>query len=368
MKIAIIDPVGGHGGMDYYDYGLNWGLHENKVEVHYFTCTKTKELIPNCSTLHHSFDTMWDKGKLLKIYFLLRGYLRAFRFSKQNNIQIAHFQFFHLGIQNVFVLFIAKVFGLKRVVTLHDIDSFKKNELGLLKKIGLRLAQVIIVHNAFSKNELKNKNVTENKVQVIPHGNYLPFVKTLTYKKPELPLKLLFFGQIKEVKGLDILIDAVSKVNKEVQKVHLTIAGRPWGIDKSTIEKQIRELKLESSIETHFNYIPNEEVTTYFEKSDIVVLPYKRIYQSGVLLLSMSYGRVTLSSDLLAFSEIINHNENGFLFKSENSSDLALQIEKIAANKDVISEIRTNALNDLTNEFSWINIGSKTKEVYNKLI
>lgn len=369
MKIALIDPVGGHGGMDYYDFGLAQGLANNGVEVFYFTCSETKDLLPSTVEKLAVFGDIWKKSKVLKLFFLLLGYYRAMKIAKKKHIEVVHFQFFHLGIQNVMALYMAKFFGLKRVVTLHDVDSFKKNETKFIQKRGLSLSQKLIVHNSFSKNALMAKNIGVEKIAVVPHGNYLPFVESIDYDQSINPgsLNLLFFGQIKRVKGLEILLKAMKILHQSQIPVKLTIAGRPWGTDAGYYEQQISELGISTVVDCKFEYIPNEDVASYFKDADVIVLPYKKIYQSGVLLLSMSYGRVTLSSDLPPFKEIIQDGENGFLFNTENAASLAKKIEIIYSQKDQLGEVRNNALNLLKSTFDWTNIGQATKSIYESI-
>lgn len=367
-KIALVDPVGGHGGMDYYDYGLCYGLHLNEVEVHYFTCNKTKSLIKDCAIKHCVFGNIWAKPKFIKLILLLNGYLQAFRYSRKRGINVVHYQFFDLGFYNIIALLLARGFYLKNSVTLHDVDAFRSQNSKLLQKLAFSLSDKIIVHNQFSYDQLKLKNIDESKMALIPHGNYLPFVSTQDYNEIGKPLHLLFFGQIKEVKGLEILLEAVAKVNKNKTKVHLTIAGKPWGVDKNYYEDLITSLGLNSSTTCYFKYIPNDEVEGFFKRADIIVLPYKKIYQSGVLLLAMSYGRVVIASNLSAFSEIIKDNETGYLFEAQNISSLANKINSIIDNNQSIFEIRNNALSLLKKDFDWQDIGRRTKRVYEQTI
>jgi glycosyltransferase involved in cell wall biosynthesis len=308
LKVALIDPVGGHGGMDYYDYGLSRGLGLNDVEVHYFTCNETLPANIEGVHTHYYFSNLWDRKGVIKLFILLRGYFKAFQFAKTNHIRTLHFQFFHLGFQNVISLWFAYLFKLRRIVTLHDVEYFKSKKMKWMRDLGIRLSSKIIVHNNFSLQQLRSKSVIEDLIHVIPHGNYLPFIDFIPYQ-PQIkkPLRLLFFGQIKEVKGLDILLRAIAGFKTE--EVLLTIAGRPWGTSVKYYNALIDELNIQNKVTTHFGYIPNDKVYKYFEECDVVVLPYRKIYQSGVLLLAMSYGRATLCSDLEPFKEII-HDDN----------------------------------------------------------
>ena len=236
----------------------------------------------------------------------------------------------------------------------------------LLQRFAFFVSNSIIVHNQFSFKELLSKKIKKSKITVIPHGNYLPFVNELNYEPHGEILELLFFGQIKGVKGLDVLLKAIARVVEFNQKIHLTIAGRPLGIDQNYYEKMIKELNISQFVSTNFQYISNEDMENYFKACDLVVLPYKRIYQSGVLLLSMSYGRVSLCSDLEPFADIIEDGKTGYLFQSENVESLKEKILFIAKNKTNLTGIRNNALTILRSKFDWTVIGKQTKSVYEK--
>lgn len=367
-RISIIDPVGGHGGMEYYDYGLCIGLYSIGVEPHFFTANKTKAILEDKVTTHFTFGEMWFKSKVFKLLLLIIGYIKAFRWSKKHQVHNVHFQFFHLGFQNVFVLWLAKnIFGLKTIVTLHDIEYFKARESKGLRIIAYRLVDEFIVHNKFSFQELVTKLGQEEKVSIVPHGDYLNFVKSIPYDSEKKPsFNLLFFGQIKEVKGLDVLLKAMKILKKSEPHIKLTIAGKPWGTDKTRYNKLIDDYQLHNTVNTNFNYIQNKEVSSYFKASDLVVLPYNKIYQSGVLLLTMSYGRVALCSDLEAFKEIVEDDVSGYLFKTGDAQSLADKIKKVSNNRQQIAKVRKNANQLLESNYSWEVIGALTKRVYEK--
>jgi glycosyltransferase involved in cell wall biosynthesis len=370
MKIALIEPVGGHGGMDYYDYGLAQGLGNNNIDVYYFSTSKTKERnYKNVTTLLY-FSNVWEnKNKIVRLFYLLMGYYKSFKKAKQLKIRIVHLQFFDLGIVNFLVLILSLFFDFTKILTLHDISSFKKDKVRFIENWILNRFKYIIVHNKLSEKELILKGYKKNRIRIIPHGNYLPFVEKLDYKKnSDDVLQLLFFGQIKKVKGLDILLKALAIVSKQTSNIHLTIAGRPWHDDKKKYEDLIKKLNIQRFVTINFNFIPDEDVALYFEKSDVVILPYKRIYQSGVLLLTMSYGRVCLTSNLPAFLEIIEHKKTGYVFESENQYSLSNVILDILKDKSKLKEINSNASSILESKFDWNNIGFLTKKLYEESI
>lgn len=370
LNIAIIEPVGGHGGMEFYDYGLAQGLAQNEVNVTLYTCNETVvRQYTNVTTTKH-FGNTWGKQKIPKLLSFLRGYRRSFSECKQNNVDVVHLHFFQIGWLNLMVLRMARRYPFKKVITLHDVDPLVNNASSRIHRYTYALVDHVIVHNNFSKKELTKKDIEPEKITIVAHGNYLPFVKTIendSFNNSD-QFNLLFFGQIKEMKGLDVLIEAIAIANKTNPNIYLTIAGRPWHTNAEKYHEMVLQLGLSEQISEHYNYIPNEEVINYFEACDLVVLPYKRIYQSGVLLLSMSYGKPCLTSDLEPFSDIIDDGVNGYLFRSESAQDLSKRILEIAADKTKLLGISANASVILQEKYDWKVIGEQTKIVYNNLL
>jgi len=365
LSIAIIDPVGGHGGMDYYDYGLAFGLGDNDLIVHYYTCDKTDVRFYKNVQTNYVFGNIWEKKGLVKLLTFLSGYLKSFKSARIEKSNIFHFQFFSLGILNLIVLCLAYWFNQKKVVTLHDIESFHNGSSKFVAKLCLKLIDGIIVHNQFSKAEFEKNFNFNGLLKIIPHGNYLPFVEPHQLNTQQLKINILFFGQLKAVKGVDVLLEAMKHVVEKSDKYHLTIAGRPWKTEISTYVNKIKKLGLGEHVTTHFRYIKDEEVRQLYKEASIVVMPYKKIYQSGVLLLSLSYGRTVIVSDLQSFTDVITNNENGFVFQSENSGSLASCILNL--NHQLIAEATENSKQLISQKYDWKAIGNETLKFYKRL-
>lgn len=365
MNVSIVDPVGGHGGMDYYDYGLAQGLGSNNLDVCYYTCDKTHIRFYKNVQTNTVFANVWEKKGVFKLFVFLNAYIKAFKSSKENNSELLHFQFFGLGKINLLVLVLAYFFEQKKVVTLHDIESFHKGRSKLVQNLCLKLIDGIIVHNQFSKREFEKKFKFQGPISIIPHGNYLPFVKMQKLNISSKKINILFFGQIKEVKGIDVLLDAMQKVVKKSNQYHLTIAGRPWKTDVKHYEQKINEMGLTNHITTNFKYIKDKNLDQLFKEASIIVMPYKKIYQSGVLLLSLSYGRTVITSDLPSFKELISDGKNGFLFETGNSTSLSNCILKL--NHELILNATKNSKILISNDYDWIKIGCKTLKFYQTL-
>src|ERR1700741_1022548 len=76
------------------------------------------------------------------------------------------------------------------------------------------------------------------------------------------------------------------------------------------------------------DFIPDDETETYFKAADVFVLPYRHIYQSGVLFLGHSFGLPVLAADVGSLKDDIVEGQTGFIFKPEDPEDLAKVIER----------------------------------------
>jgi len=103
-----------------------------------------------------------------------------------------------------------------------------------------------------------------------------------------------------------------------------------------------------------------------FALASIIILPYKRSYQSGVLLMAMSNGLPVLVSDIDPMKEIIEHMKNGLIFKSENELDLAKKIDlffgDLCENYNLLS---SNAFDTIKDHYSWEKIGKEYVNHFN---
>mgnify|MGYP001234315631 FL=1 len=368
-SVALIEHVGGYGGMDYYDYGLAYGLGLNNITVSYHTCNETNMRIFNNVDTNYTFGNLWKKNKVFRFILFFRGYLKSFYFAKNKKIQLVHLHFFHFTFRHFILMFLSRLFSFKVIITVHDIFSFFNISNRFSEYFILKWADGIIVHNQASLNDLMGKHPNLSRINVIHHGNYLPFINKIDKKYNNSEhLKILFFGQIKEIKGLDILLEALKIANENNVKIHLTIAGKPSRTDFDKYAKLIDDYSLIENITLILRYIDDSEIQKLYEKSDLIVLPYKMISQSGVLLLSMSYGLPALTSDLPAFTEIITDNSTGFTFETGNPQSLANKLIDINNNRSLLQKITVNSNKLIESKFDWKRIGEKTKKFYEEIV
>lgn len=379
QRVAMIEPVGGHGGMDYYDFGLCAALAANDVNVILHTCDETA--IPaDCQyEVRHSYRNIYGESPVWKrgLVFLEKS-ARVLWSACREKRRIVHFHFFFIGPLQAFNVIAAKLLGRRIVITAHDVESFVDElEIPRLSLWIYRLADRVIAHNQVSRQELIDKiRVKPAKIAVIPHGNYLHTLAKMPDKadaRRTLGIKedaevLLFFGQIKDVKGLDILLSAMPALLSNIPSAILLIAGKPWKSDFARYAEQIEALGLQANCVCHTKFIPDDVVGTYFAAADVVVLPYRRIYQSGVVLMAMSYGKPVVVSSLPGMLEIISDGESGRVFRAGDVENLSEVLQETLCSKVAAEELGKKGFEKAKNDFDWLAIGAATRNVYEALV
>jgi D-inositol-3-phosphate glycosyltransferase len=173
---------------------------------------------------------------------------------------------------------------------------------------------------------------------------------------------VLFFGQIKKTKGLDILIKAMSQ--DLPGDIELIIAGKPWHDDFKTYEQQIKHLGIENRVKLKIGFIEDVEKELLLSAVNILVLPYRQIFQSGVALMAMSRNVPIIASDLEPFVEITQQGRLGRLFKSEDHESLKNQILKAYHNPEETSLISKSAFDFVSENYDWNDIASLYVELF----
>ena len=128
---------------------------------------------------------------------------------------------------------------------------------------------------------------------------------------------ILFFGLIREYKGLDLLIEAFSRLDNSYQ---LLIAGEIYGNE----ERYLAQISSSDAVDRiHFfkRYIPDSEVSLFFSASDVCVLPYRSATQSGITAASFHFEVPIIATDVGGLKEIIGEDKMGIIV-AEPKADL----------------------------------------------
>lgn len=130
---------------------------------------------------------------------------------------------------------------------------------------------------------------------------------------------LLFFGLIRDYKGLDLLIEAFSESRFRNRKIKILVAGEFY-TDSEKIYKLIDEKGLKDEIIIKSEFIPDREVASWFCASDMVVQPYKSATQSGITQIGYNFLKPMLVTKVGGLPEIITHNKGGYVVDPKPSA------------------------------------------------
>lgn len=128
---------------------------------------------------------------------------------------------------------------------------------------------------------------------------------------------LLFFGFIRDYKGLDLLMKAYKKVKNE--HLLLVVAGEFYNNGEQYKELE-RELDLEGMIAWHTDFIPDDKVRYYFSAADLIVQPYKTATQSGVTQIAYHFERPMLVTNVGGLAEIVPNGKVGYVCEVSEES------------------------------------------------
>jgi glycosyltransferase involved in cell wall biosynthesis len=182
-------------------------------------------------------------------------------------------------------------------------------------------------------------------------------------EKDNTKTNLLFFGSIRDNKGLEYLLNAVKLIDKESAKFKVTIVGNSKNFAKYSALIEDKDL-----FDLNIRWISNDEIPLFFANADFLVLPYKDITQSGPLLISYNYNVPVIASKLPGFEEYIIHGKTGFLFTPLDSKDLAEKLEfaiNLKENERLI--IRNNLRQYVMNNISLSKIVEKYAIYFDKM-
>jgi D-inositol-3-phosphate glycosyltransferase len=323
-------------------------------------------------------DLLTKTSRILKYYAKLIGYAAT---AKPKIFHILWNNKFEIFDRTLLMLYY-RLLGKCVLLTAHNVNAARRDSRdSFLNRVTLRiqyhLANRIFVHTEKMKLELMQEfGVEESRVTVIPFG-----INDTVPKSDLSPLEaklrlgirpgekaILFFGRIRPSKGLEYLVSAFRQLSNEQNAYRLVIAGRPDNCEDywSTIENSIAEDVGSGRIILRSEFIPDEETEIYFKAADVLVLPYRSIYQSGVLFLAYSFGLPVLASDVGGLKDEIVEGKTGFSFKPEDPEHLAKTIDEYFASElsADLSRRRKGISDYAKDRYSWSKVGQITIGVY----
>jgi len=343
---------------------------------------------PRLNFLNLRGDQREDASTKAKVLRVLKYYARLIGYAAKAKPKL-----FHILWNNKFQLFDCTLLMLyykllsKRVIfTAHNVNAGKRDQNdSWLNRISLKvqysLCDHVFVHTDGMKSEMTSEfRIPERKVSVIPFG-INNTVQSTSLSSAEAKRQLgtsgddravLFFGNIAPYKGLEYLISAFAELLNKDRSYRLIIVGKPKGSECywKQIHQEIARSRIRDRVIEKIEYIPDEETELFFKAADVLILPYTRVFQSGVLFLGYSFGLPAIASDVGTLKKEIIEGQTGFVCKPQDSSDLASKIDEYFRSELFRNlEAQRAEIKAYANErYSWDKVAAVTTKVYSRFL
>lgn len=312
-----------------------------------------------------------EKNKLKAFVKYVKGIFFLAKEVKNKKYQVIHVQTFKNAAVEI-PLYTKTKMHAKLIHTVHNVLPHETDRKDI-KLYGdfYKACDHLIVHNEQSKKRLIEVfNLEDDTISVIPHGTYqvkkIPAVLKADKKK-----HYLMFGVIRRYKGVDVLLQAVSKIPKEKRSdMEFIIAGRQYdNQDTTDYAHMINDLGIGDCVKLVRRRIEDDELPELFDWADACIFPYREIYGSGALLMAYSFEKPVIASDVPVFVEETDSGSTGILFKNEDAESLAKALimfsnmpqEKINRMIDSITWLTSN-------KYNWVISAKMTADIYNTVI
>lgn len=211
----------------------------------------------------------------------------------------------------------------------------------------------------------------ETRIEYVPHGHYANYYpNTINRVEARDQLELLpdqrvglFLGRISPYKGLDQLITAFRQ--EATSKDVLFIAGEPTSPEAAEELQELAEGDMR--IRFIFQSIPDEQLQVYFNAADYAVFPFRRIFNSGSVILALSFGLPIVAPDVPTLRETVEPSAF-FSWSSEGEDDgLASALRAVFGEQD-LSARGVRACECLLDRHSWERITNKLISIYESIL
>lgn len=146
-----------------------------------------------------------------------------------------------------------------------------------------------------------------------------------------LPLNILYVGQLIPIKNLQLLINAIYRLHNMGYNVLLNIVGD--GIDANSLKDQVKQLGIGKYVRFH-GVIPNESLKSTYINNDIFILPSFFEGWGAVAVEALAYGLALVVSDNVTAKSIIKNDLNGLVFKNNSIDSLVDSIVYMINNSE----------------------------------
>jgi glycosyltransferase involved in cell wall biosynthesis len=387
MRILEIETFG-RGGLVHYSYNLARALAERGHEVTLLT-TRGYELhdrpIPSGMAVHTPLARFTNgRGRALPGLIIDRARsaeavldaVKAAAFARRTRPDLIHFH--STNTSSLLYLMLLRTADIPVVTTAHQVTPHERIRFqdAIYRRIH-RLPDAVVAHSEVDRRRLVQEfGLDGGSIVVVPHGEYGFFDGGRDIPEPDQARRhlglqahhevVLFFGHIRDYKGLDLLLECWPVVAAARPNARLVVAGDPGRLSDDRRNELRARADAVGAIH-RFEYIPFAEVATYFSASDVVAMPYRKLSQSGVLYLALSQGVAVVASAVGGIPEVLTDGESGLLVPPGSVSALGEALIRVLADEELRSRLAAGG-GSVAREHSWPAIAKAIERVFRRLV
>ena len=179
----------------------------------------------------------------------------------------------------------------------------------------------------------------------------------------------LFFGTLSRYKGLDLLLEAFRDVASEIPDARLVLAGYPFSdFDVNGYLDAAARAGLEGRVVIVPEYIASSEVAAWIDAADVVVFPYRSIFQSGALHVAATMGTPIVATGVGANAELVRHGETGLLTEPGDAAEFGSAMVRLLRDPEFARRLGAAAARDALDRLSWRGVAGTMMKVYDGLL
>lgn len=379
MKVLIVDISG---KVLNYDIALCNAIHKENAADIIFTAPssmisyfsfKTLKLLNLVPAKYKNTEAFWKK--IVKALEGVINYLILIIYVFVNRKDVIHLQWLPFlevfGIERYFLRMIKFVSPSSHLIlTIHNVYPHNFSQLSKEKyrrrfQRVTRYVDSFIVHTNNTKENVAREFGLEGcDIEVVHHGIFSTndYVPLKWRGAPDGKWNLIMYGNQSYYKGTDVLVESLNYLPKEIKDdIKLTICG---DIQKTYYE-QLKGIETGVEIKWIPSFVESKELYSMIDRSDIILLPYREISQSGVLLLALYFKRPIIASDLPSFRETLFGFTNEMFCNAGDAQSLAQTITNYVNGKVDINK-QLEMIDNLNLKYSWEESARKTLNVYKK--
>ena len=276
------------------------------------------------------------------------------------------------GIQVVGLIVRYKLVGIPVVTTLHTVQE----ELDHISETILRLivneSSAVIVHEDFQKEVLVKYFGQENKIHVVHHGIRDVDVVKDAKKKVGLEGKkvVLLCGYFRPTKGFKKIVELMPEICEGGDDIVLLVAGKSRGLEYMEYQREFFEAINHSPVSDKIlvlrGQFPQYTFDTIVSASDVVVLPYEKGAQSGVMAQCFAFNKPVITSNLFAFKKLIERSKAGLV--CENDGEYVKNIIKILKDNDLYRTLQNNMKEYVQKHSTWSIMAEQHIKVFQSVV